>query len=197
MAKCRAENGTLTVFFYCGEANGENQAMAVMSSLVKQICDYLLSTSSPIPQRIEREMKKYFGPKRMKPDFEDIENIFSWLFPHVPNTIYVLDGLDLAESGQARSILKCFRSLFCDDNSSHGSQILLVSREQMPGFISISTFFPGIQIISTSANVFGDIELYIEEGMNDKMMMRRLTDDMSLLSEMKLTLMTESSGMYV
>jgi hypothetical protein len=109
-AKCRAEHGTLTVFFYCGEANREHQAMAVMSSSVKQICDYLLSTSSPIPQEIEREIKKIFGPKHMKPDFEDIENIFSRLFFHVPNTIYVLDGLDLVESGQARSVLKCIRS---------------------------------------------------------------------------------------
>lgn len=171
--------------------------MAVMSSLIKQICNYLRSTSSPIPQRIERAIKKYFGPKRMKPDYEDIETLFSWLFPHVPNTIYVLDGLDLANSGQARSILKCFRSLFCGDNWSHGSQILLVSREQMPGFLDIKTFFPGIQIISTSTNVLRDIEIYIEEGMIDKMMMRRLTDDMKLVSEMKLNLMNESSGMYV
>jgi hypothetical protein len=187
----------LTVFFHCGEANGDHQAVAIMSSFVKQIYDYLLSTSNPVPEQIQREINKSFGVKHMKPNFEDIENIFSRLFPHVPNTIYILDGLDLIESGQARSVLRCISYLFCGDSSSCGSQILLVGREQMPGFIDISTFLPGTQIISTSSNVIGDIELYIEEGMTDKMMMRRLSDDMKLVSEMKRSLLTESSGMYV
>lgn len=197
MAKCRAEHGTLTVFFYCSHANSEHQAIAIISSLIKQICDYMLMTSKPIPRQIHRRLVDLFGAKQAKPDLEDMVNLFIELFPYAPNTIYVLDGLDLVEPEQAKCLLRCIKSVFCSDRASYGSQILLVSREQMPGFIDISTFIPGIEAISTSSNVMHDIELYINEGIADKTMMRRLTDDAQLLNEMRLILLTESSSMYV
>lgn len=197
MAKCQAEHGILTVFFYCGENNDEHQAIAIISSFIKQICVHLLMKSKRIPQGIRRQLAKFFGTKQAKPDFEDMEELFTQLFPHAPNTIYVLDGFELVEPEQAKCLLKCIKSVFCGDHASYGSQILLVSREQMPGFIDISTFIPGIQTISTSSNVMSDIELYINVSIADKMILRRLTDDTKLLNEMKHILLTESSSMYV
>jgi hypothetical protein len=197
MSKCRAEDGTWTVFYYCCESNGDHQAMEIISSFTKQICDYLLSKSQSIPHQVYRQLVKFFGSKHATPDFEDMETLFTELFPHAPNTIYVIDGLELVEPEQAKYLLRCIKSVFCSIGASCGSRILLVSREQIPGFIDISTFIPEIQTISTSSNVMRDIELYINEGIADKMMMRRLTDDTKLLNEMKHILLTESSSMYV
>lgn len=197
MSKCRAEDGTWTVFYYCGESNVDHQAMEIISSFTRQICDYLLSKSQIIPHQIYRQLLKFFGSKHATPDFEDMETLFTELFPHAPNTIYVLDGLELVEPEQAKYLIRCIKSVFCSSGASCESRILLVSREQIPGFIDISTFIPEIQTISTSSNVMRDIELYINEGIADKMMMKRLTDDTKLLNEMKHILLTESSSMYV
>jgi hypothetical protein len=55
---------------------------------------------------------------------------------------------------------------------------------------------PGTCQISTSTNVMRDIQIYIETSVDDKAMCRKLTDDRSLLDDIKRVLLTESSGMY-
>lgn len=74
---------------------------------------------------------------------------------------------------------------------------MLLSRDHIEGYINISTFIPGIRHISTSANVTGYIEHFIEISIVDKTMHRKLTDDRQLLEELKSALLAESAGMYV
>ena len=113
----------------------------------------------------------------------------------MPNTTYILDGLDTLDKEDSERLLRVFQSLFCGPRSPHGSRILLLSREQIPGFIDIATAMPAIRQISTSCNVMRDIEVYIETRITDKMMLKRLTDDRQLLDEIKRILLLESSGM--
>jgi ankyrin repeat protein len=186
----------LTAFFYCGDVHSEQQASGIISSFIKQICQYLSSNTLPIPQHVLQKIKRFFRPEQETPDFEDLEDIFIQLLPYVPNTIYILDGLDLIEPEQTKSLLKCIRSAFCNDGKPYTSQILLVSREKLLGYVDIILSIPGIQPISTSSNVMGDIGLYIKESIADKMMLRKLTDDTDLVEKMERTLLIKSRDMY-
>lgn len=130
------------------------------------------------------------------PDFEDLQDIFMEVFYDVPNTIYIVDGIDALDEENSNSFLKFIQSIFCGSKSLQGSRILLFSREQISGFINIATFIPGIRQISTLENVMGDIQRYIETSIVDKTIFRNLTNDRQLLEEIKSVLLTESSGMY-
>ena len=107
-----------------------------------------------------------------------------------------MDGVDALDREHAKSLLELFRSLIHNSGPQQGSRILLLSRDQVPGYINITTFMPGIRHISTSANVMQDIGTYVESSITDKTMCRTLTDDHLLIEEIKQRLLTESSGMY-
>lgn len=58
-----------------------------------------------------------------------------------------------------------------------------------------SPFLAGVCQISTTSNVMPDIHTYIDTSVTDKLMSRKLTDDLALLDEVKRVLLEESSGM--
>ncbi|GAB1201981.1 hypothetical protein APSETT445_000579 [Aspergillus pseudonomiae] len=143
---------------------------------------------------VKTEIRKFFGPKPIQPDFEDLKYIFSRLFHSVPDAVYIIDGLDVLSQNHGKALLGLIQSLFCFSRPPQGSRILLLSRDQVPGYINIATFMPGIRQISTSGNVMEDIESYIEASIIDKTMCRKLTDDAVLVEDIKRTLLTKSSG---
>ena len=192
------ELGSPTVYFYCmNEHPAFLDASSILCSFIKQLCEYLHRTSSPYPEGTASAIDKFFGHNRVKPDLDDITDIFTCFFTQVKDIVYVIDGVDALERNDARFLLELFRSLFADSTSRKGSQILLLSRDQVPGYINLETFMPGIRHISTSANVMQDIEAYIESSIADKTMSRKLTDDHILLAEVQRRLLAESLGMYV
>jgi hypothetical protein len=144
-----------------------------------------------------RDLTKFFGPRRTQPDFDDLQNVFLRLFRIVPDTSYIIDGIDVLREDHAKRLLKFIQRLFCSADLSKRSRIMLLSRDQVPGYVNIDTLMDGIRRISISANATQDIKYYIETSVTEKMMYRRLTDDISLLEEIKETLLTESSTMYV
>lgn len=200
-AKCRSselQDGP-TVFYFCEDElrlPNAQQALSILSSFIKQLCEFLVLKSKAYPDDILKSITKYFGQKSMEPDFEDLKEIFIRLFHYVPNTTYILDGLDALHPKDAKSILDCFRLLFYGSTAQHGSQIIMLSRDQIPGYFNLSTFIPGTRQISTSFNNMKDINNYIQARIMDKMLDRKLTINSQLLEEISLILLTRSSGMY-
>ena len=200
-AKCRSselQDGP-TVFYFCEDKlnlSNAQQALSILSSFIKQLCEFLVLKLKAYPDDILKSIRKYFGQRSMEPDFEDLKEIFIRLFHHVPNTTYVLDGLDALNPKDAKSILDCFRLLFDGSTTQHGSQIMMCSRDQIPGYFNLFTFVPGTRQISTSFNNMKDINNYIQTRIMDKTLDRKLTSNSQLLEEMGLVLLTRSSGMY-
>ncbi|KAJ5923674.1 hypothetical protein N7454_008919 [Penicillium verhagenii] len=187
-----------TVFFYCeNDHHAALNALSILSSFIKQLFSFLQQAAIPFSEDVSKQITKHFGHKRVTPDLEDLKDIFTLLYPCAPGTIYVVDGVDALDREQAKSILSLFRSLFLDSSPSEGSRILLFSRDQVPGYINIDTFMPGIHRISTSANVMQDIETYIEASITDKTMCRKITDDPMLAAEIPRKLLIESSEMFL
>src|SRR5712664_3852190 len=95
------------------------------------------------------------------------QDIFTRLFYYVPNTIYILDGFDALNQEHIKGLLTFIRPLFRDPKPPQGSRILLLSKEQIPGYINITTFIPGTCQISTSINIMR-VLLTESSGMYDK-----------------------------
>jgi hypothetical protein len=141
-------------------------------------------------------LSRFFGKKRVVPDFDDLKDVFFRLFYHIPDTVYILDGVDAFNLDQSKELFEFFRFLFCGSRSPPESRILVFSREQLPGHRGIPPLLAGIHRISTTSNVMPDLQTYIDTSVTDKLMSRTLTDNLALLDEVKQTLLKESSGMY-
>lgn len=192
-----SESESPIIFFYCDyEYHGKLDASCIISSLIKQICEYLYQKCGRYPEDVTEDLHKFFGLKRTKPDFDDLQYLFSQLFRGVLNAVYVIDGIDALQEGHAISILTFIQQLFSSSDTSQKSRILLLSRDQVPGYINIGTFIRGIREIPMSTNAMQDIEHYIETRVIEKMMHRKLTDNVSLLRMVKEILLIESSNMY-
>ncbi|KAL7949484.1 ankyrin repeat-containing domain protein [Trichoderma barbatum] len=187
-----------TVFFYCDYEHSDGpDASYIISSFIKQLCEFLYKTSGHYLGEIVQDLRKFFGPRRIQPDFDEIQDFFTKLFYAMPGTTYIVDGIDALSEVHASRFLKLIQRLFCSPEASKQSRILLLSRDQIPGYINIDTFIPGIRRISTTQNIVQDIKIYIETSIFDKMMYRKLTGDGELLEDIKKILLSESSDMFL
>ena len=198
---CRSSELQLgpTIFYFCEDGlrlHNKQPTISILSSFIKQLCEFLTLRFIPYPDTVLRALKKFFGEKRIVADVEDLKEIFIHLFHHVPHTTYIVDGLDFLNSRNAKSLLGCFRQLFGGSTQQSKSQILLLSRDQIPGYINLALFMPGIRQISTYDNNIQDIKSYIEAKINEKMMDRELTESAPLLQEISRDLLRKSTGMY-
>jgi hypothetical protein len=137
----------------------------------------------------------FFGKMRVVPDFDDLKDVFIQLFYHIPDTVYIIDGLDALNLDQNKELLEVFRFLLCGSRSPQESRMLVFSREQLPGYTGVPLFMAGIHHISTTSNVMPDLQTYIDRSVTNKLMSRKLTDNVVLLDEVKQVLLKESSGM--
>lgn len=197
-AKSRISNlKSPVVFFYCDyEYNDELDASFVVSSFIKQICEFQYQHFGHFPEDVAPDLRRFFGPERTLPDFDDLESIFSRLSRVVPDTVYIIDGIDALQKNHAIRILKFVQQLFSSSDISQKSRILLLSRDQVPGYINVGTFIHGICQIPISTNTVQDIENFIATSITEKMMYKKLTEDDSLLKRIQETLLSESSNMY-
>ncbi|PYI31839.1 hypothetical protein BP00DRAFT_165650 [Aspergillus indologenus CBS 114.80] len=187
-----------TVFFYCENDHTETlRASSALSSLIRQLGEFLHRNAGPWPAHLRKEIVTFFGRRKITPDFNDLQNIFIQLFDLVPMATYVLDGLDAMEEEQCKLLLTFIRSLFSGARELKGQRILLFSRDQIPGYVNLATLIPGIGRISTFDNTMSDIRTFIDYSISDKSMYRKLTDDRLLLEETKDVLLNESSGMFL
>ncbi|KAL5042243.1 hypothetical protein BDW71DRAFT_200726 [Aspergillus fruticulosus] len=192
------KNYSSTVFFYCeNECHATLDDTYILASFIRQLWESLCLTARPYPEDIITRIRRFFGPKRTRPDLTDLKHIFISLFNYVPDTIYIIDGLDILDQKHSRSLLEFIQTLFGSSRPPNGSRILLFSRDHVPGYVNIATFIPGIRQISTSTNVLQDIKVYIDTSIGDKSLYRKLTDNTALLAEVKQKLLTESSGMFL
>ncbi|EEA22878.1 hypothetical protein EYB25_005646 [Talaromyces marneffei] len=193
-----SKHSASTAFFYCeSDRPDELNGLYILSSLIKQLCEYLLAKNRRCPDNVAAALNLFFGKKRVIPDCEDLKEVFFQLFHLIPDTVYIIDGFDALNPDQSKDLFEFFRSLFCGSGCPPESRMLVFSREQLPGHTGIPPFLAGVCQISTTSNVMPDIHTYIDTSVTDKLMSRKLTDDLALLDEVKRVLLEESSGMFL
>ncbi|KAF7179470.1 hypothetical protein CNMCM7691_008403 [Aspergillus felis] len=154
------EHSAPTVFFYCErERPDELNGSYILSSLIEQLCGYLRAKDRGYPNDVADALNRFFGKNRVIPDFDDLKDVFIQLFYHIPDTVYIIDGLDALNLDQSKDLFELFRFLFCGSGSASESRILVFSREQLPGYTGIPLFMAGIHRISTTLNLTPDLQI--------------------------------------
>jgi hypothetical protein len=189
--------GVATIYFFCEtQQRSKLKASDLLASFIKQLLEYLTIVRKPCPTGVQDDLWKFFGTKRSEPDFDDLADIFSSLFPHTPKTIYIIDGLDEFDEKEVEKVLLIVRKLFASKSKRNGSRILIFSRDQIAPYLSVTRLIPGTAHITTSLNnITKDIQLYIQIVIEDKMCVRELTNDHALMEMTKQRLLEGALGM--
>jgi hypothetical protein len=143
------------------------------------------------PWRIISYVKRFYGPKRHYPKFEEIiDEIFVPLSKLLPSTTYVVDGLDECELKEIRKVLKTFQKMI----SQHGTRVFISGRESLDVTNSISN---SIAVVISDEDNKEDICRFIEWRIEEKMRERQLTEKESVLQDIKNKLNEKADRMSV
>jgi hypothetical protein len=178
-------------FFYSHSNKFRLKAAHLFRSYIKQILGYLDMIKKPFPLRITSYVKRFYGPKRHYPKFEEIiDEIFIPLSELLPSTIYVADGLDECEPKEVRKVLKTFQKMM----SQHGPRVFISGREAL----DVTNSIPGsVAVVISDENNREDICKFIEWRIEEKMRERQLTENKSLLQDIKSKLNEKADRMSV
>ena len=178
-------------FFYSHSNKSRLKAAHLFRSYIKQILGYLDMTKKQFPLRIASYVKRFYGPKRHYPKFEEmVDEIFVPLSELLPSTIYVVDGLDECEPEEVRKVLKTFQKMM----SQHGTRVFISGRESLDVTNSIPD---SIAVVISDENNREDIRRFIEWRIGEKMRERLLTEKKSLLQDIKSKLNEKADRMSV
>jgi len=192
MIQTSQETGHLVAHFFYSHSNKSRlKAAHLFRSYIKQILGYLDMTKKQFPLRIASYVKRFYGPKRHYPKFEEMaDEIFVPLSELVPSTIYVVDGLDECEPEEVRKVLKTFQKMM----SQHGTRVFISGRESLDVTNSIPD---SIAVVISDENNREDIRRFIEWRIGEKMRERQLTEKKSLLQDVKSKLNEKADRMSV
>jgi hypothetical protein len=178
-------------FFYSHSKKSRLKAAHLFRSYIKQILSYLDMTGEQCPLRIISYIKRFYSPKRHYPEFEEIiDEIFVPLSELLPNTIYVVDGLDECELKEVRKVLKTFQKMI----SQYGTRIFISGRDALDVTNSIPS---SIAIVISDEDNREDICRFIEWRIGEKMSERQLTEKESVLQDIKSKLNEKADRMSV
>lgn len=178
-------------FFYSHSNKSRLKAAHLFESYIKQILGYLDMTKKQVPLRITSYVKRFYGPKRQYPKFEEIvDEIFVPLSKSLPSTTYVVDGLDECELEEIRKVLKTFQKMI----SQHGTRVFISGREALDVTNSISN---SIAIVISDEDNRDDICRFIDWRIGEKMRERQLTEKESVLQDIKRKLNEKADRMLV
>jgi uncharacterized protein (DUF1330 family) len=178
-------------FFYSHSNKSRLKAAHLFRSYIKQILGYLDMTEKQFPLRIISYVKRFYGPKRSYPKFEEIiDEIFVPLSKLIPGTTYVVDGLDECDLKEIRKVLKTFQKMM----SQHGTKVFISGREALDVTNSISN---SIAIVMSDEDNREDICRFIEWRIGEKMRERQLTEKKSVLRDIKRKLNEKADRMLV
>jgi hypothetical protein len=192
MIQTSQETGNLVAHFFYSHSNKSLlKAAHLFRSYIKQILGYLDMTGKQFPLRIVSYVKRFYGPKRHYPKFEEIiDEIFVPLSELLPSTTYVVDGLDECEPKEIRKVLQTFQKMM----SQHGIRVFISGREALDVTNSISN---SVAIVISDEDNREDICRFIEWRIGEKTRERQLTEKESVLQDIKNELNEKADRMLV
>ena len=137
---------------------------------------YLEMTKKAFPPSIKHAVKALYGPGGGGSDFEEfLDDVFMPLNAFVPETIYIVDGLDECELPEARKVLIALRKL-----ALLGQRIFISGREILDVTIAIPM---SVSLAISEADTREDIRSFTDWKTEEKTRERNLTEKESVLQD--------------
>ena len=176
-------------FFYSYAHKSRLMAADLFRSYIKQLLNHLDTYTIAWSRDITTCLLRFFGPKSSPPTFDEIiERIFIPLSNLVPRAVFVIDGLDECETGEALKVLGVFRRLILRGDI----RFLVSGRESLDITQSIPS---SVKISISERHAKEDVQAFVNWKIAEKMQERQLTENSRLLEEIKTTLIEKADRM--
>lgn len=176
-------------FFYDSSIRSQLKAIDLLESYVKQLLGYLSSINRPCPAHVVRKIKLFYGPKERPPDVEELSReVLLPLSSMISGVFYLVDGLDECEPGEVTKALNVLVRLL----EKPGNKVLISSRDEVG---VIERLPQSTRIWISEEDTKGDIMVFINKRIDEKMLERPLTESPSLLQSVKQELLAKAGGM--
>ena len=186
-----SDDGVVLHYFCRHSHKADLSAIAFLKSCVKQMLTHLESTSRSCPLAIESYLRQYCGPNKDHSDLDEmIENAFIPLTSVIGRVKLVVDGLDECNNKEVQEVLKIVRGFMKEP----GRKAFISGRASL----DIVNSVPGSLCIHISEeHAVSDISGYIRWKLEEKMLERRIVDDLEVLAEIETTLLENAEQMIL
>lgn len=170
---------------------------SALDELMRAIIKQMILSGIPL-NRFSTAINEAFKPERLPPPTEELVDLVKLLIDHFPPSVYIIDGFDGLDELQLQDMFSALRRVF-DDNNSHGSKLVLVSREVLGRGIDVNHQLTGLSqvytIRLTLAHLSNDIARFVEAQVNEQQIRRIITRNEKLLKDIKKKLKANSEKM--
>ena len=185
------DDGVVLHYFYRHSHKADLNAIAFLKSCIKQMLTHLESTSQSCPPAIDSYLRHHCGPNKNHTHLEEvIENAFTPLTSAIDRITLVVDGLDECDNKEAQKVLKIARGFMKEP----GRKAFISGRASL----DIVNSVPGSSCIRISEeDAASDISGYIRWKLEEKMLERRIVDDLEVLTEIETILLENAEQMIL
>jgi len=174
-------------FFDSGKA-GPKSLDNLLRALIKQLILSRDKALQPIESETQAEIRTMFQVQAIPPSTDMLKFILHKLMDETPGVFYLVDGFDDMAEPQIQSFFVLLRTIFRNGNS-HGSKLAIFSRETLGRGIDVQKQLSVLEKVSqirlSLQLLSGDISRFVEALVDEQQLMRKITDDESLLAEIK------------
>ena len=169
----------------------------LVRGLVKQLLKHVRATEKELNIDLEQSLCQAFSHRSLPPHVPMLTRVLVKLLVAIGSCYIVLDGLDAMPEAE---ILHCTRLLrevleTCLAQAGLKIRLLLFCRETLGRGIRLDKL-PETTVITIGVRqVLNDLRTYVEHEINARQIDRAITEDCSLLAEVKQTLITHAKKM--
>ena len=183
-------NKDLVAHFFCSYSHQDRlTASNIFRSYIKQIIGHLNTEGRTYPSKLGSFLRESFSAGKSPLTFDEIiDKIFIPLNALLPDTIYIIDGIDECSTAESHLVLKAFRKLL----SQTRRRIFISGRASLEIRQAIPT---SVVITISHQDTKEDIREFVDWKIKEKRYERQLTDNQEMLQEVKTSLIDKADRM--
>ncbi|KAK5952743.1 hypothetical protein OHC33_006336 [Knufia fluminis] len=187
-------------YFVDSGKTGPKSLDSMLRGIIKQLILCHDEAMSPMSPALQAEVRATFQSNSLPPTVDGLKTLVQKMADETPGVLYLIDGFDEMAEQQIQQLFVALRNIF-RDSASHGSKLIIFSRETLGKGISVrkqlSVLAQVFYIRLSLKQLSGDISRFVEALVDEKQLMRNITEDENLLLDIKSKLKAHGDKMFL
>lgn len=170
----------------------------MLRAMIKQLLLSSQRASIALSSKVHQALHDMFDARKVLPTTDELTALLKEMIDVFPRTLYLIDGFDDLDEPQIQDLFAILRKIFVPGNP-HGSKLALFARESLGRGLGIDKQLapiPATEGIRLNLKHLSlDIAKFVDVQVDDQQLRRRITNNESLVLEIKEKLKENSEKM--
>jgi len=170
----------------------------MLRAMIKQLLLSSQKASIALSSQVHQALHDMFDARKVLPTTDELTTLLKEMVDIFPRTLYLIDGFDDLNESQIQDLFAVLRRIFATGNP-HGSKLALFSRESLGRGLDIGEQLAPVPakegIRLNLKHLTSDIAKFVDEQVHAQQLRRRITNNESLILEIKEKLKENSDKM--